>query len=444
MKKWAIRGLVTLSVVIALCMFFSGTIKTLTTAKVKLVTAKNGRLEETLALKGELTFPRTYEIQMNLEDNESLVIRRVMTYQGGRVEKGDTLIEAEVLNYDATRRTLQAEYETAQKAYLELERKNSGLRLRVSEESWISAYDALAAAGQDMMQAQIDLQAAADLAGISLDDGKLPEGTEDAALLEAYQKAVDAQEAQQRAQNRFDEANRLGISDKIVEYVIRSRELSAQIQQIQAELTRLEVLKQQAAAIQAPHDGYVIELGVKAGDTFNGKNRLLLMSAEGQAPVLRANVSALGRDIETDAKVEVAGGSGKHFDKVVTGTGVNSEGEAVIDVELTDKDVTALGGGIALLGEQVDMTVTYKAAASSTLLPASAVRGSGADRYVYVATEEWSKLGKTVLKAEKRSVKVLAENGSTASIQEDLSNEQVAYMEDRAISNGSEVMAYGE
>ena len=36
MKKWAIRGLVTLSVVVALCMFFSGTIKNLTTARSEL------------------------------------------------------------------------------------------------------------------------------------------------------------------------------------------------------------------------------------------------------------------------------------------------------------------------------------------------------------------------------------------------------------------------
>ena len=39
----AIKGLVTLAAVVALCMFFSGTIKTISTAKVKLVTAKQGK-----------------------------------------------------------------------------------------------------------------------------------------------------------------------------------------------------------------------------------------------------------------------------------------------------------------------------------------------------------------------------------------------------------------
>ena len=33
LKKFAVRGLIVLAVAVALCMFFSGTIKTITTAK---------------------------------------------------------------------------------------------------------------------------------------------------------------------------------------------------------------------------------------------------------------------------------------------------------------------------------------------------------------------------------------------------------------------------
>ena len=46
MKKRAIRALIALSMVVALCMFFSGTIKTLTTAKVKIVVPKELSNEE--------------------------------------------------------------------------------------------------------------------------------------------------------------------------------------------------------------------------------------------------------------------------------------------------------------------------------------------------------------------------------------------------------------
>ena len=115
-----------------------------------------------------------------------------------------------------------------------------------------------------------------------------------------------------------------------------------------------------------------------------------------------------------------------------------------MDVALSDKDITNLGGGAALLNEAVEMAASYRAGSSTTLLPTSAVRGSGDSRYVYVVNEESNALGERVLKVTKRDVKVLAEVGSTVSIEDDLSRQRVAYMEDRAISDGSEVMVYAE
>ena len=444
MKKRAIRALIALSMVVALCMFFSGTIKTLTTAKVKIVVPKNGRLEEKIALKGELTFPETCDIKPYLENGESLIITRVVTTKGQRVTKGDPLFEAEVANYESLRAELNTEYETAQKAYLDLERKNSNIHLRRSEENWIEAYDTLAECGQVLMQAQLDLQVKADLAGISLVDGQLPKGTEDAALSEAEQKAKDAHKAQQAAQSKFDEANRLGINDEVVEYISQNRSLTARMEKTQAALTRLEVLRQQIAVIAAPHDGDMVAVNVKVGDPYNGTTALATMSAEAQCPVLRADVDELERVIETETEVEVARGNGKNLEKLVTATGMNSVGKAIIDVTLDDMDVTALGGCATLLEKQADMTIAYKATVSTTLLPSAAVRGTGNDRYVYLINEEWSNVGKTVLKTEKLKVRVLAENDTTASVEEDLSNSRVAYMEDRAISEGSEVMAYGQ
>ena len=72
MKKMAIKGLVTLAAVVALCMFFSGTIKTISTAKVKLVTAKQGKLEEEIKLSGNLTFPETEDVKLALASDQSV------------------------------------------------------------------------------------------------------------------------------------------------------------------------------------------------------------------------------------------------------------------------------------------------------------------------------------------------------------------------------------
>lgn len=444
MKKWAIRGLMTLGVVVALCMFFSGTVKNLTTAKVKIAVPKGGRLEEKIELKGALTFPKTHEVKPPLESGESLVVTRVVVANGYRVAKGDPLLETEVADYEKTRAELNEAYQAAQKAYLELERKNSGLYLRRSEENWITAYDTLAQCGQDLMQARLELRVIAEGLGLSLVDDRLPEGTEDAALLEAQQRVEEAVKAQQEAQRQFDDVNRLGIQDKVVEYITQNRELTARMQKAQDGLLRLETLRQQTAVLTAPHDGYVVSVPVKAGYVYNGKIALLVMSAQGQEPVLRADVDDLERVIEKDTKVEITREGGKAIEKRVTETGMNAMGREIIDVALTDTDVTALGGCASLLDKQVDLSITYKAAASTTLLPSAAVRGVGSSRYVYLISEEWSKTGRTVLRVQKLPVTVLAEFGDTASVENELGNSRVAYMEDRAISEGSEVMAYGQ
>ena len=444
MKKMAIKGLVALAAVVALCMFFSGTIKTISTAKVKLVTAKQGKLEEEIKLSGDLTFTKTEDVKLALTSDQSVTIKRVRVAKGRKVAAGDVLFEAEVTGYDKEMESLRGEYDAAQKELMELERKNGDVRLKRTEEIWVEAYDALARSKDDLMNAQTQLEVAARLAGVTLTGGRLPEGETDETLLEA-QKAVDAaQAAQDEAQKKFNSANRLGISENVISYITQSRTLNEKLTETQAKITALDVLAQQAKQVTAPHDGYIVEINVKAGDSYDGKTAALVISSESGDAVLRADTSKIEKKIDKGTQVTVKRDSDKTLTKKVTDSGVNEEGKRYIDVKLTDKDITNLGGGAALFSAAVEMTASYRASSSTTLLPASAVRGSGDSRYVYIVSEESNALGQRVLKVKKQDVKVLSEVGSTVSIQDDLSRQRVAYMEDRAISDGSEVMVYGE
>ena len=444
MKKMAIKGLVALAAVVALCMFFSGTIKTISTAKVKLVTAKQGKLEEEIKLSGDLTFTKTEDVKLALTSDQSVTIKRVRVAKGRKVAAGDVLFEAEVTGYDKEMESLRGEYDAAQKELMELERKNGDVRLKRTEEIWVEAYDALAQSKDDLMNAQTQLEVAARLAGVTLTGGRLPDDEQDEALLEA-QKAVDAaQTAQNEAQKKFNSANRLGISENVINYITQSRQLNEKLATTQEKITALDVLAQQARQVTAPHDGYIVEINVKAGDSYDGKTAALVISSESGDAVLRADTSKIDKKIDKGTQVTVKRDSDKTLSKKVTDSGVNAEGKRYIDVKLTDKDISNLGGGAALLSAEVEMTASYRATSSTTLLPASAVRGSGDSRYVYIVNEESNALGQRVLKVKKQDVKVLSEVGSTVSIQDDLSRQRVAYMEDRTISDGSEVMVYGE
>lgn len=444
MKKMAIKGLVALAAVVALCMFFSGTIKTISTAKVRLVTAKQGKLEEEIKLSGNLTFTQTEEVKLALASDQSVTIKRVRVAKGRKVAAGDVLFEAEVSGYDKEMESLRSDYEAAQKELMELERKNGDVRLKRTEEIWVEAYDALAQSKDDLMNAQTQLEVAAKLAGVTLTDDRLPEKEQDETLLEA-QKAVDkAQAAQDEAQKKFNSANRLGISENVISYITQSRTLNEKLTAAQEKITALDVLAQQAKQVTAPHDGYIVEINVKAGDSYDGRTAAIVISAEDGDAVLRADTSKIEKKIDKGTQVTVKRDNDKTLSKKVTDSGVDEEGKRYIDVKLTDKDISNLGGGAALFSAAVDMTASYRATTSTTLLPASAVRGSGDSRYVYVVNEESNALGQRVLKVKKQDVKVLSEVGSTVSIQDDLSRQRVAYMEDRTISDGSEVMVYGE
>ena len=441
MKKMAIKGLVTLAAVVALCMFFSGTIKTISTAKVKLVTAKQGKLEEEIKLSGQLTFPEKEDVKLELSSDQSVTIKRVRVAKGRKISAGDVLFEAEVSGYDKEMESLRGDYDDAQKKLLELERKNGDLRLKRTEEIWIEAYDALGKSKDELAQAQTNLEVAAKLAGVKLIDGGLPESAADNQHL--YQAVIDAQTAQAEAQKKFNNANRLGISEDVLSYITESRELKDKLAKTQEKIAELDVLVQQVSEVKAAHDGYVVEINVKAGDAYDGKTAAIVLSAEGSEPVLRADTSKVERTIEKGTQVTIKRDSGKTLTKKVTDAGVDDEGKKYVDIKLSDKDVTTLGGGSALLASPVEMTASYRAGTSTTLLPASAVRGSGDSRYVYLVSEENNALGQRVLKVKKQDVKVLAEVGSTVSLEDDLSRQRVAYMEDRSISDGSEVMVYG-
>lgn len=445
MKKFAIKGLVALAVVVALCMFFSGTIKTISTAKVKLVTAKSGKLEEEIKLGGTLVFPETEDILLpGLDGERTVTVKRVRVAKGRLVEKGDVLFEAEVAGYDSAMESLQKECDDAQKQLLDLERKNGDLRLKRTEEIWIEAYDALSDARAVQLSARTALEVAARMAGVTLEDGELPKGEKDKELL-AAQKAVDtAKEQTQSAEARFSSANRLGISESVVTYVTTSRELKAKLEKAQADIAELTVLGETAKSVLAPHDGYIVEINVKAGDTLGAQTVAIVMSAEDVKGVMRADTSELTRKIEKGTQVAMSREGGKTVTKKTTDSGTSEEGKPYVDVEVSDKDIKNLGGAASLMNTPIDMVASYRAGTSTTLLPVSAVRGTGESRYVYVVNEERNALGEQTLKVSKMDVHVLAEVGSTASIQEELGRQRVAYMEDRAISEGSEVMVYAQ
>ena len=442
MKKIALRGLIGLAICVALCMFFSGTIENITTPKVKLVRASRGKLAQKVELTAQVAFPDTEEYRASVPAGQTLSITRVNVRPGYAVKAGDTLIEAGVTGYQAAREQLQSDCDAALDTLMEVERKNSQIKLHRSEQAYADSYAALRAAVRAASQAQIEMNVALKEAGLSYAQEGYPDGADEAlcAQIDAYRAAA---EASQEAQADFDRQARRGIDDTVWGYISEKQAAQEKLDDCSARLVELDEQNQAATAICAPHDGYIAAVNVQNGAAYAGSTALYTITPQDAMPVLRADISQIkNQEVSVGMKLSMSTLDMGDLQSQITDIGVDETGKRYADIAVTDEIIQAQGGLYTMTQGTTTFSITFKAADSTCLLPASAVRGSGDNRYVYTVNRESTAFGKEKLTLSKLEVHVLGEADGTASIQEDVSYVDVAYMEDRSLSENSKVMEY--
>lgn len=441
LKKFAVRGIISLAVFVALCMFFSGTVRTITTPKVRLTAPKRGKMEERIELAFKPSFPDVEKITPPLADEMTLTVVKVNTREGYTVTAGEVLYEAKVTNYDQLYKQYQDAYDAAAEQLLSLESKNRGLRINQRDQAYADAYFALRDARRDAVSKELEMDAQLSREKLNRVENGYPEGASDdlKKLIDDWRTAV---EVRKKAQAAMDQASRYTVDDTVWSYITEKREQEQKRDEAEKSLRELVSYNDQAKAITAPHDGYVAELTVKEGETYDSSQGLFSITAEGKLPTLRADVSEVNRTVSEGSTVALNPDSYDAVETKVIGTGTDTEGKKYVEVELNDQLIKARGSVYAMLQEDTPMTLIFRAKEATTLLPTSAVGGSGNERYVYVAEKNDSAFGGNTLKVHKMDVKVLGESNGTTSVQEDLSYYTIAYGEDRAIKDGDAVMEY--
>ena len=441
LKRFAVRGIVILAICVALCMFFSGTVRTITTPKVRLTAAKRGKLEERVELACKPAFPEVEEIGFSLDDDASLTIVKVNTREGYTVQEGDVLVEAKVANYDQLRKTAQEAYDSASEALMSLENKSRGIRVNRRDEAYADAYFALRDARRAAVSLELSMETQLSREGLERTDEGYPEGASDALkeMIDAWREA-DAERA--KAQAAMDSVSRYTVPEEVWSYITEQREQNEKKEEAEEELRRLVALDDQARAIVAPHAGYVATVEVKEGDVYDGSHPMLTITRADTLPTLRADISELDRTVTEKMTVSFNPDSYDAVETRVIATGTDDEGKKYADIEMTEQLIKARGSVYAMTQEDTTMTLIFRAREATSLLPTSAVRGSGDDRYIYVTEQNTAAFGGDTLRIHRMDVTVVGEYGGTTSIQEDISYYTIAYGEDRAISDGDAVMEY--
>lgn len=443
MRKIALKGLIFLCAVLLLCFFFSGTIRTLTTAKVMIVTPQQGKLKEQITLTGYLMFSESESIRIpDVPDGVTFPIKKVNVARGSKVYAGDVLFEMEISNLNTVIAQHQAMYQDAQERLLALERQYANLRLSRTDQDWLNAYDGLLLAQTDSYEAHLTLDVLAQKGGVVLVDGRLPADITDEAILAAQSKADQADAALERAQSTMDKAARAGIAEDAYQYTMQRRDLEAEINQAYQSLVALCSLQEGGGLVTADHDGYVLDVLIAEGETWNGSTPAVTMSAENAECFLRADLPENTRSISVDTQVTLTGLDSAQLKTRISSVGYDTNGEPIIDASLKTSDIATLGTAYGLLNNGIRMTINYVASSSSVLIPVSAVRGYGTERYVYSVAENRNAFGQTIYIIERKAVTVLDETSEYVSVSSASNVGRIAYMEDRSMSEGSEVIPY--
>ena len=443
MKKFALKGLVILAAAVALCIFFSGTVRTLTTPKVRFAQAKMGRMEQETELTGKVVFPEEEELKISVPEGMSLTVAQVHVGAGDKVKEGQTLITARVTDAEKTLQGLRKEYATAQKELRALEKKTGEIRLTRGEQRWQEAWEKQEEAREREREARVSLQAAARLAGIEIGDAA-PAAEAGEEILSLYQAWKEAGETLKKAGEELEGLSRHAIQEELWTAMQQMRDYRKTLTETENSMTELQVLAKTAEKITAPRAAYVTQVNVEKGGQIDGDTVILKLTAEGKDPVIRVDLTGVKQEVSPGTAMTIDTDSWDRPTAKVINTGLTAEGHPYADAEI-NKDVTyALGKVSAMMKNDIKVRLVTRSSEATCLVPASAVRGSGDSRYLYVGEQEGSAFAGSRLRARKMNVTVLAESASTVSLAEDVTYQQVLYMEDRALTDGCAVMEYAK
>ena len=441
LKKFALRGLAILAVFVALCMFFSGTIKTITTAKVKITRGRSGRLEEKIQLTGKLTFPDVVKVGYPLEDGQTIQITKVNFRPGYTVNEGDVVIQARVANYDETMKGYQSDYSSALETLQQLESKNANIRLRRTDTAYADAYFGLRDARRDTVSKRIAMNTLLNREGLTLPETGAPEGASDE-LIQAISDYRAAVQAETDTESAMQQVERYAPEESVWTYITEKRAAEDKISDLEAKMEALGVLNGSVRQIAAPNGGYIAEVLVKEGDTYDGTSELFTLTQPETMPVLRADLTGIDKTVTQGMTVTISGGNFGDMETTVSNVGIDQEGKKYADVALSQDVISSLGSVYSMTLEDTPMTLVNRARQNTMLLTTSAIHGTGNNRYIYTVDTSYSSFGNSTMTVHKQTVTVLAEADGVASIQEDMSWYDIAYMEDRPINDGDTVMLY--
>ena len=196
--------------------------------------------------------------------------------------------------------------------------------------------------------------------GLELPESGAPEGASEA--LRRRSRRGARRTPSRRAQAAMDGAARYAPDEDTWTYITQKRDFEEKMAEAEAKHGGARELDADVRAICAPHDGYIADVAVKAGDSYDGSGELFTMTAADAAPVLRADVSQVDRSdfrghagVDRGRPVLLRRDAGRRH-----GAG-RARARSYADVEITPEVARARGSIYAMTVEETPMTLVFRA-----------------------------------------------------------------------------------
>ncbi|MBP3452921.1 MAG: hypothetical protein J6M20_04315 [Clostridia bacterium] len=435
-RSIAIKGMLILLCIVLVCLFFSGTIKTIVTPKVQFVTVKTGKLTHHYQFTGKVTYPGAEDFSYTV--SQPVIISQTSVRPGDKVKAGDTLFSMRFSNQEAMASQLEVVYQNALIAQMEFELTYADYHPDPRATEYMSAYSTLQMATIYEGEARLAMERVLP-AGVIVPEEGYPEGADETAT-----KAIDAWRSaytyKASAKSSFDRVSAdyvLTESDR--QYLVREQETLNTITSTGAALNAFYAERDAMSAVCAPRDGYIAAVNVRTGSSYDGSMPLYSLTDAESMPVIEIGIDEMDRIIPDGTTVMIMTQWGDFKSEVLV-TGVNDKGDEYAHIAIPD-DLAQMGVSInRFSAENFTVSLALQTDTAHSLVPVSAIHGTGDDRYVYVVEENSSALGGTEMSVTKLSVTVIDEADGMAAVKERLTRVQLAYMEDRPLSDGATVM----
>lgn len=440
-KRFAAKGLIALLILIAISFYFSQTIQNIFTPKVNIIRPNIDKFKKTTTLRCFLAHIKLPTQRMKYTLPNEIKIRKYFVDEGDFVKKGDVICE---FQYDIPmnlHKELYGRQEQILKKSMDIAKLEKQVKYTEKEKAYYAAHFNLTKAVVNQNWFYNKFNAINDKKyKLSLKNYPPNSTSEMRNLVDNWRKAFLER---QKAEKEYDAfPSKMRIKYAVDNFFSTYYANQLDIHELNLEMEDYWYKKQHVMQLLAPCDAYISILqGAEESQLYYDSTILQYIPCKSpkELMVLRAYLHSNMKPPKKGDTVNLKTSIGNFKGNIVK-SGLDPEGKACIDIELPDELLKKVPTRI-IEKMNIEADSTYISDIAYNLIPINCVHFEAKLPYVYIINESGDS-NDIQMNIRRTPVTIIDNVGGIVAIKENLGNVQLAYMEDRPLTDGAKVISY--